>query len=700
MNLTEVAGTPWRRKHDQPGSVTAVAPRIVYPTSLAELIELCRDHDLDERLHAAGSHWALSTAAVSDHTFVETRDPDHAHPGLSATLRTVLPGCLNPNYRAWMVSRAADGTSPPKYPYHVEAGKRLYECYAELDFGDGWDPASLATDLRVATHGAYDQSWGLATLGNSGGQTVAGALSTGTHGGDFDRPPFADSIRAMHLVLDGGRHLWLERPPTWTDEPELTDDDKLVAAYGGQELGGPDNFEVVRDSRTFDAALVSVGRLGILYSLVLEAVPQYLLRERRELTSWVAVRSQIPDRLSPLYQADGGTGEPQRFLQVAMALSGTDDPADNLVGVTRRWTAALGPDAPAPGRAERRGDPTTPPQTGQPILFSAAGRALPYEPDPNHPGQAGPHSFLLRAGMDPNVLHGAVRAAVGDIERALGLHGDADQHEWPADDRASDPSDARSMLGHVQRLTSWHGEAYRIGELFDRLRSLLLDHDDPTLRRMGAWMWGVIARAVFRGQQASDDYEAVSYAVLDQADYVDESLSVNVASTEAFFDADSPALPAFIEALVAFEREQETRGKAFVGYVSLRFTGATRALLGPQLFQHTCAVEVSGLADVDGSVALVDHAERLALEAGGAALLHWGQQNGADAAAVAAAFAAAGATHRLDAWRAVLSELTEEGRRDGFSNEFSRVKGLEVGPLLPSADRGQQAALLADGVTW
>jgi hypothetical protein len=40
---------------------------------------------------------------------------------------------------------------------------------------------------------------------------VVGALSTGTHGGDFDRPPLADAVVALHLVADGGKHYWIER---------------------------------------------------------------------------------------------------------------------------------------------------------------------------------------------------------------------------------------------------------------------------------------------------------------------------------------------------------------------------------------------------------------------------------------------------------------------------------------------------------
>ena len=57
---------------------------------------------------------------------------------------------------------------------------------------------------------SYLGPWGFRTLGGAGGQTVFGALTTGTHGGDFRAGPIAESVVALHLVADGGRHYWIE----------------------------------------------------------------------------------------------------------------------------------------------------------------------------------------------------------------------------------------------------------------------------------------------------------------------------------------------------------------------------------------------------------------------------------------------------------------------------------------------------------
>jgi FAD/FMN-containing dehydrogenase len=101
---------------------------------------------------------------------------------------------------------------PPAYFVHFESGKRVYQLYSELDRGDSTVPDSLAVLMQTKFgNNKFLGSWGFSTLGSAGGQTVVGALSTGTHGGDFERPPIADSVVAVHVVLDGGKHVWIER---------------------------------------------------------------------------------------------------------------------------------------------------------------------------------------------------------------------------------------------------------------------------------------------------------------------------------------------------------------------------------------------------------------------------------------------------------------------------------------------------------
>ena len=257
-----ITDAPWSRKHDKPGTSLS-APAICYPTSLEELIELCRT--TPERMHAAGSHWGLSTAAISDHTFIETHDPANQHRAMARTLFDVIPGCMTEEFLDTMAlhhpvrfEHNKDDETP--YFVHVETGKRIYELYAELDQDADADPRSLASHL-ARTRGNHDYSgpWAFRTLGSAGGQTVFGALTTGTHGGDFDRPPIADDVAALHLVVAGGKHFWIE-PAVQPEDLPLTDDAALESVYAIDRYGGEENFEIVRDDKVFRAKLEGAPR--------------------------------------------------------------------------------------------------------------------------------------------------------------------------------------------------------------------------------------------------------------------------------------------------------------------------------------------------------------------------------------------------------------------------------------------------------
>ena len=133
MPVEEVRQSPWTRKHDDPRfNLIPQAPRIVYPTSLEQLIALCRDRPATEHFKAAGTHWALSQAAISDHTFIETHDPRNVHQAMGRTLTNVIPKCLNRDYLRHMKEHETEAELKT-YLVHVEAGKRIYQLYAELD---------------------------------------------------------------------------------------------------------------------------------------------------------------------------------------------------------------------------------------------------------------------------------------------------------------------------------------------------------------------------------------------------------------------------------------------------------------------------------------------------------------------------------------------------------------------------------------
>ena len=161
MSLDEIVA-PWTRKHDDPSAPLIASARTTHPASLQELIELCANRAPTDHLTAAGSHWALSDAAIADDVFVETHAaasfvPATLFQAMGRTLFDVVPGCLSAGFvesMANMKQPAYDAnnfeTNAGFYLVHFETGKRIYQLYAELDQGDDNNAASLAVLLKDA----------------------------------------------------------------------------------------------------------------------------------------------------------------------------------------------------------------------------------------------------------------------------------------------------------------------------------------------------------------------------------------------------------------------------------------------------------------------------------------------------------------------------------------------------------------------
>ena len=221
-----------------------------------------------QSIHAIGSGWAFEDLAASNGAMISLRQLDRQ-------LDYVVgkgSNALTPDWR----TRQDDDKSPTVL-VHVEAG------------------------IRIATLNELLAKQGLAmpTLGGSNGQTLAGALSTSTHGGDWDQTPFPDLVRAIHMVGDDGKEQWIE--PADERRRITVSDAELRKALPCSET------EIVHDDRVFDAAVVSCGRFGVIYSLVLEVRRAFRVVEavntpgRAEILE--ALRTGISQRtlFAPLY---------------------------------------------------------------------------------------------------------------------------------------------------------------------------------------------------------------------------------------------------------------------------------------------------------------------------------------------------------------------------------------------------------------
>lgn len=103
--------------------------------------------------------------------------------------------------------------------------------------------------------------------GASNGQTIAGALSTGTHGAAFKFGAVHDSVVGLHMVTGANKHIWIER----LSYPVASDAFTSKLAVD----------EVIKNDALFNAALISFGSFGFIHGVMIETEPQFLLEEHR-----------------------------------------------------------------------------------------------------------------------------------------------------------------------------------------------------------------------------------------------------------------------------------------------------------------------------------------------------------------------------------------------------------------------------------
>jgi FAD/FMN-containing dehydrogenase len=216
------------------------AAGVLRPDSLEELVNIVQEAErLGRNVRAVGTGWSNSDAAVTEGYVVETDL-------LNAELTDVLGTSLN-----------AFGAG--KSLVHVEAGIKL-DTLISLVFSRGFE---------------------LKTFGGSSGQSLAGALSTSVHGMDVDRGPVPDMVRVIHLVGPGGVEHWIEPTEAITTRAALKN-----------ALSLPDE-NIHYDDDWFYSVLVSMGSLGIIYSLIVEVDPKYALRQMRENIDWADIKARL-----------------------------------------------------------------------------------------------------------------------------------------------------------------------------------------------------------------------------------------------------------------------------------------------------------------------------------------------------------------------------------------------------------------------
>ena len=207
------------------------------PKSMNDLVEIVKKaKSKGKRIRAIGSSHSWSDVAKTDQYMVNTHK-------LNAVLKIDRRSLKNPNQKEELI--------------HVEAGMSINKFNKVLD----------RRKRAIINMGGVDH------------QTLAGAVSTSTHGSGLKLPSLPGMVESILLVTETGLKQRIE--PT----NGITNPNKH------SELG----IKLIQDDDTFYSVVVGFGTMGLVYSFIIKTRPFYYITESRSMHKWKDVKEWIKD---------------------------------------------------------------------------------------------------------------------------------------------------------------------------------------------------------------------------------------------------------------------------------------------------------------------------------------------------------------------------------------------------------------------
>ncbi|CAK7229458.1 hypothetical protein SBRCBS47491_007252 [Sporothrix bragantina] len=231
---------------------------IVKPESLQQLVAILVDAlHLKQRVRAVGSGHSFSDitnctdAVLVDMSLLKRMSMvDNGEDGIVAITKPLpVDHSLGPPTAEVVTNRS-------RKLARVQAGIKIHELNDELD----------NRGLALPNMGAYD------------GQTIAGVMSTGTHGSGIAFGPMASLVRAIVLVAGDGTVYQIEPVSPNVGKGPLSD----PAAFPRTVDGLP--VVLRQNDDWFRTVLVSMGCVGVIYSYVIEVTEAFNVHELRSAT--------------------------------------------------------------------------------------------------------------------------------------------------------------------------------------------------------------------------------------------------------------------------------------------------------------------------------------------------------------------------------------------------------------------------------
>lgn len=146
----------------------------------------------------------------------------------------------------------------------------------DTKFGDFLFSIESEFTVQALNEALDSESKGLINMGAYDSQTLAGAISTGTHRTRILLGPIASSVRSLVLVSEKGMIYHIEPTNGITDPAAFANAKPVVI--------------LKQDDDWFQSSVVPMGCMGLVYFYTLEVLPAYLLRDKRTFDTWEALK--------------------------------------------------------------------------------------------------------------------------------------------------------------------------------------------------------------------------------------------------------------------------------------------------------------------------------------------------------------------------------------------------------------------------
>ena len=207
-------------------------------------------------VRAVGSGHSWSDSALSDGIVIETRRPLTDPPGINLDKELDISDTVKDGLLKDLTNEPWDSNATTLYS--TEAGVILSDLILALE----------KKGLALINMGGYD------------GQTLAGVISTSTHGSGITLGSFSSMVESLIVVTEDGSVLQIEKTNG------VTDPAKFAAKFGPTRT-------LKQDDDLFNASVVGVGCLGVIYAATIRVRKLYYLQEERVILTWGEVQKKL-----------------------------------------------------------------------------------------------------------------------------------------------------------------------------------------------------------------------------------------------------------------------------------------------------------------------------------------------------------------------------------------------------------------------